>query len=117
MSNIITLNNKPEILSQEEIELLLKGFVKLIEKNTEQKLKLNLTGENFNSLNSLSLKDKKYNLPNLSVETIKSLEELKNSAIKIFDENKKLKKQIETLKNKVLELRNELINKKCDIKY
>ena len=112
MENIITLNNKKQILTQEEIETLLKGFIKLIEKNTEQKIKQALSVENLNVLNN---KDKKYNIPDLSVNTIKSLEDLKNSAIKIFDENKKLKKQVLNLQNKVHFLRSELLNSKSEI--
>ena len=115
MNNIITLNNKTDILSQEEIETLLKGFIKLIEKNTEQKVRLSLKNNGHEDFNKISEKDKKYNLPNLSVNTIKGLEDLKNSAIKIFDENKKLKKQVLNLQNKVYFLRSELLNNKNEI--
>ena len=103
--NILTLNNNQNILSQEEIESLFKGFIKLIEKNTEQKIK-NMCNLNFEEERKII---KKTNLPILSVNTVKDLEELKNMALKIFDENARLKKEIVKLNNKVVQLRSTLV--------
>lgn len=106
MENILTLNNTQNVLSQEEIETLFKGFIKLVEKNTEQKLKNNLKNEQFKKLTDL---------PVLNISTVKDLEEVKQTALKIFDENVKLKKQIEREKLKILELRSLLVKNNWDI--
>lgn len=112
MDNILTINNQKDILSQEEIETLLKGFIKLIEKNTEQKVKINIQNNNFKEFDN---KKGKYYLPDLSVNTIKNLENLKTCAMKIYNENKQLKKEVEKLQTKVIALRNELLAIKNEI--
>lgn len=108
MENIITLNRQNNILTQEEIETLLKGFIKLIEKNTEQKIKNTL---NFSTAsNGVNYKKRSVNsFPNLNVDTIKDLEDIKNTALKIFKENERLKKQIFIKEEKIQELRSMLV--------
>ncbi len=106
MDNILTLNNQNSVLTDEEIETLFKGFIKLVEKNTEQKLK-NLN-KNVNVQNN--------KLPKLDIKTVKDLEELKQTAVSIFEENKKLKCEIKNYENKILELRGMLV-KRGETKY
>ncbi len=113
MDNVLTLNKNNNVLTQEEIETLFKGFIKLVEKNTEQRLKNSLALKNLNAQNGDGLGFKSNSsLPKLKLSTVKDLEQLKKTALKIYDENKRLKKELCKLETKVLELRSEIISQK-----
>lgn len=102
MDNVLTLNKNNSVLSDSEIESLFKGFIKLVEKNTEQKL---INSSNFVKENIVK---KEKSILNLSVKSVKDLEELKKMAFRVFDENKKLKTQLINLEQKVCLLRSQI---------